>query len=106
MNNMTNLRKSERYHCYVPIEGKAGSIFESSQTVDISKGGIGFFSNKEIPLNKKIAIEIALAPEGESVIVIGQVQWVRQLSNIYRIGMRFANVISGSRSRLDQYFRS
>ena len=103
---MTNQRKSERFNCYVPVEGKAGSVFESSQTVDISRDGIGFFSNQEIPLKKKIAIEIALAPEGESVIVIGEVKWIRQLSNIYRIGMRFANVISGSRSRLDQYFRS
>lgn len=103
---MTNQRKSERYNCFVPIEGKAGSEFECSQTVDISKGGIGFYSQRALPLNKKIAIEIALAPEGESVIVVGQVKWVRQQLNLYRVGMRFANVISGSRSRLDQYFRS
>ena len=104
--NKMNKRKNERFTCYVPVEGKTGTAFESSQTVDISKGGIGFISHKEIPLNKKIAIEIALAPEGESVLVIGQVAWIRQLSNLYRIGMRFANVISGSQSRLDSYFRA
>ena len=108
MTKMANKRKNERYNCIVPIEGKAGSAFASSQTIDISKGGIGFISSQEVPLNKKIAIEIALAPEGESVLVIGKVTWVRPLSEInsYRIGMRFANVIDGSQSRLDKYFRS
>ena len=108
MPSTRNKRKSERFNCYVPIEGKKGTVFASSQTVDISKDGIGFISNKVVPLNKKITIEIALAPEGESVLVIGKVTWIRQLSNInsYRIGVKFANVLSGSRSRLDKYFRS
>ena len=108
MPSTQNKRKSERFVCFVPIEGKEGTVFASSQTVDISRDGIGFISNKIVPLNKKIAIEIALAPEDEPVLVIGQVQWVRQLSNInsYRVGMRFANILPGSRSRLDKYFRS
>ena len=106
--NNSNKRKNERYGCMVPIEGKAGSAFASSQTIDISKGGIGFISRQEVPLNKKIAIEIALAPEGETVLVIGIVKWVRPLedNSSYRIGMIFSNIIDGSRSRLDKYFRS
>src|SRR6266850_1332123 len=106
MAQASNKRKSERFHCFVPIEGKAGSIFESSHSIDISKGGIGFIARQEVPLNKKIAIEIALAPDGESLLVIGKVTWVRQLSDKYRIGIRFSDVRDGSRSRLDRYFRT
>ena len=105
MPSTSNKRKSKRFNCFVPIEGKTGSNFDSSQTVDISKGGIGFLSRKQIPLNKKIAIEIALAPDGESLLVIGKVTWVRPVDGSFRIGVRFSDVIDGSRSRLDKYFR-
>jgi len=102
-----NKRKTKRYDCLVPIESKKGTVFENSQTLDISKGGLGFVSESKIPLNKKIAVEVDLTPEGDPVLVIGAVKWVIPLPNSdsFRVGLSFGNVLSGSRTRLENYFR-
>ena len=98
-------RHSDRQKCLVPVEGK--SAFANTQTVDISRHGIGFISDQEIPLNENIVVEIALTPDTEPVLVRGIVKWVRKISDAdqYRIGMTLAEVISGSQSRLNQYLR-
>ena len=57
---MNNKRKNERLNCLVPIDAKADGKFDKTFTVDISKGGMGFISEKEIPVNEKIAIEIEI----------------------------------------------
>ena len=106
LNDILNKRKSERLRCLVPVDGKQGDVFDRTQTFDISKGGIGFISAQRIPLNKQIAMAIELAPDDVPVVVVGKVKWVRQISNseIYRVGMSFEDVLSGSKSRLNQYF--
>jgi len=103
---MKNKRKTERVTCLVPVEGKEGSIFDCTSTVDISKSGIGFVIQKKIPLNKKIAIELNLDQEDDSVLVIGKVRWVTSIaeSGNYRIGLSFTDVKYGSKSRLNKYF--
>ena len=100
-------RKAKRLDCHVPIVSKRGTVFDTSRTVDISNGGVGFISAKFIPVNTKMAIEIALTPASESVLTVGQVKWVRQLPNpdYYRVGMVFAEISADSRSRLNQYFQ-
>ena len=100
-------RKAKRYCCAVPVDGKEGSAFDRTRTVDISRNGIGFISDSAFPLNQKIAVEIALSPDGEPVVVMGVVKWVRKLtdSEQYRIGMTFADVLSGSSTRLNKYLR-
>ena len=103
MENVANKRKSARFDCYVPVNGKEGAAFSSTKTVDISRDGIGFLSNHAIPLNEKVAIELALKPDTEPVLVIGEVKWVRKISDTdqYRIGLTFADVIDGSRDDID-----
>jgi c-di-GMP-binding flagellar brake protein YcgR len=103
MENLANKRKSARFDCYVPVNGKEGAAFSSTKTVDISRDGIGFLSNHAIPLNEKVAIELALKPDTEPVLVIGEVKWVRKISDTdqYRIGLTFADVIDGSRDDID-----
>lgn len=107
MKNSKEQRKAKRYNCAVPVDGKFGSAFDHTQTVDISRNGIGFISDSALPLNEKIAVEIALSPDGEPVVVMGVVKWVRKLtdSDQYRIGMTFSEVLSGSQTRLNQYLR-
>ena len=107
MENTKDQRKAKRYNCIVPVDGKQGSAFDHTRTVDISRSGIGFVSDTALPLNQKIAVEIALSPDGEPVVVMGVVKWVRKLSDSdqYRIGMTFAQVLSGSQTRLNQYLR-
>ena len=103
MENVANKRKSARFDCYVPVNGKEGAAFSSTKTVDISRDGIGFLSNHAIPLNEKVAIELALKPDTEPVLVIGEVKWVRKISDTdqYRIGLTFADIIDGSRDDID-----
>ncbi|MBF0486240.1 MAG: PilZ domain-containing protein [Candidatus Omnitrophica bacterium] len=102
-NNISDKRKAKRFNCLVPVDGKEGSLFSSTKTVDISKDGIGFVSSHAIPLNEKIAIELALSPETEPVLVIGQVKWVRKItdSDQFRVGLTFSDIIDGSRDELD-----
>lgn len=103
---MTNLRKSERRVCLVPVDGKGGSVFDDTQTVDFSRGGLGFVSRHRIPVNKEIPIGIELNDNDEPVFVVGKVLWVRRIlkSKQYRIGISFTDIRRGSKSRLNQYF--
>ena len=104
---MSNQRKSERYACLVPIDGKDGSVFDQTQAVDFCKRGLGFVSRHRIPVSKEIPIEIELTVDGNPVFVLGRVQWVRRILNSknYRIGILFKDIMKGSKSRLNQYFK-
>lgn len=106
--DMKNQRKNERYDCLVPMEGKEGGPFEDTKTVDFSRSGLGFISHRKIPLNKEIAIQLDLSEEGDSALVIGKVRWINRIENSenYRVGISFEDVLSGSKSFLDSYFRS
>ena len=103
---MINQRKNERFHCLVPVEGKQGGLFDRTQTVNISKGGLGFISERKIPLHKQIAIELDLKEEGDPVLVLGKVRWVRSITqtSLYRIGLSFENFFQGSQLQLKQHF--
>ena len=108
MSAALNQRSESRYDCFVPVEGKDGCEFDQTKTLDFSRHGIGFLSSQPIGINQKIALEIVLKPNTEPVMVIGVVKWVRKIevSNQYRIGMVFSEVISGSPTRLEKYFNS
>jgi hypothetical protein len=103
-----NQRSEARHNCFVPVEGKEGSEFDQTKTIDISRHGIGFLSAHPVGINQKIALEIVLKPNTEPVMVIGVVKWVRKLevSDQYRVGLVFSEVISGSSTRLDKYLSS
>jgi c-di-GMP-binding flagellar brake protein YcgR len=103
MENISNKRKSARFDCGVPVDGKEGVAFSSTKTIDISRDGIGFLSNHAIALNERVAIELVLKPDTEPVLVIGEVKWVRKISETdqYRIGLTFADIIDGSRDDID-----
>jgi len=102
-----NNRMETRNNCSVPVESKSDSSFGQTQTVDISRHGIGFISSHRPNINEKIAIEIQLKPNSDSVLAIGIVKWVRRLSDPeqYRIGMIYDEIIPGSQRRLDRYFK-
>ncbi len=108
MKNNDNKRKIPRQGCRVPVEGKKDSLFESLETVDISKNGLGFISTHRIPVNKKIPIEINLSEDEDPVLVVGKVEWNRVIKGTdnYRIGVSFDSIMRGSKSRLLQYFKS
>ena len=107
MKNKSDKRKNERHQCVVPVESKKGSSFDNTLTVDISKRGIGFVSSRALAFKQKIPIELALSPDSDPVLVVGEVQWIRPLygKKRYRVGMTFTNILNGSKSRLDKYFQ-
>ena len=104
---MSDNRRARRHVCTVPVEGKKNSVFDHTQVIDFSRGGIGFVSEHRIPVNKEVPIEIDLTAEGEPVFVVGRVQWVHRIMNTksYRIGVSFKDILQGSKSRLNEYFR-
>ena len=108
MSKVKDQRKSKRYQCYVPVEGKEGTSFSSFRTVDISRDGIGFISDQPIPVDEKIAVEIALTPDSDPVLVMGVVKWVRKITDAdqFRIGMTFSDVLSGSRRGLGRHLKT
>lgn len=105
---VANKRCEPRRNCFVPVESKTDSSFDQTQTVDISRHGIGFISSHLHSINEKIAMEIQLKPDTDPVLVIGMVKWVRKLSDSdqYRVGLNYDEVISGSPRRLDRYFET
>jgi c-di-GMP-binding flagellar brake protein YcgR len=108
MENQSNKRKAPRFNCLVPVDGKDASRFARTKTVDISPTGIGFISDHPVPLNEKIAIELALRADADPVLVIGEVKWVRKMtdSERYRIGLTFSDIIEGSAEELDGSLRN
>ena len=104
----SNKRTENRRNCFVPVESKSDSSFDQTQTVDISRHGIGFISPHPHSMGEKIAIEIQLKPDTDPVLVIGTVKWVRRISDSeqYRVGMNYDEIISGSPKRLDRYFEA
>ena len=107
MKTPSNKRTESRQECAVPVEGKDGSVFSDTKTIDISRHGIGFVSAHPHQINEKVAIEIQLKPNTEPVLVLGVVKWVQKISDSdqYRIGLNFQEVLSGSQTRLDKYLR-
>jgi hypothetical protein len=103
---MENHRTAPRLNCEVPIDSSSGNIFAGTQTVDVARGGMGFVSDHEIPVNQQITVELELEKGAPPVFVIGKVLWVKQIPETgqYRIGMSFVDMVKGSKSRLDKYF--
>ncbi len=104
---MQNKRKMHRHTCTVPVDGKQGGPFDASRTVDFSEGGLGLISNRRLPLNKEIAIQLDLSEQGQSALVLGTVQWVNQIAQTdnFRIGVAFKEMFQGSRAYVKGYLR-
>ena len=102
-----NKRKNERSFCQVPVENKKGISFASMHVVDICKDGIGLVSNRSLPIDEKIVVELAFRPEEKPILVMGQVKWIRREpeNGCYRVGVKFTNDLSnGYQSRLRKFF--
>jgi hypothetical protein len=106
MPGVSNKRTEVRNNCFVPVESKSDSSFSQTQTVNISRHGIGLISPHSHDINEKIVVEIQLKPNTDPVLAIGTVKWVHKLSHgeQYRIGMNYDRIILGSQRRLDGYF--
>jgi hypothetical protein len=90
MKKKANNRHDKRTGCYVPVDGKSGSEFEESCTIDISQGGLGLVSSRRVFVDDKITVALQLDSKKDPVLTVGQVRWVKKMpdSQGYRVGMQ------------------
>ena len=95
MRKKANNRHDKRTGCCVPVEGKSGSEFEESCTVDISQGGLGLVSSRRVFVDDKITVALQFDPKKDPVLTVGQVKWVKRLpdSQTYRVGLQLADEV-------------
>ena len=106
MAKVINKRRYSRSDCEVPVDGQAGSEFDCVQTLDISKRGLGFLSQADIPIGKRISIELNLAEFEDPVFVVGEVKWSQpDNGGHFHIGIQFVDILHGSKGRLDKHFK-
>ena len=89
MRKTSNNRHGKRTGCYVPVDGKSGSEFEESCTVDISRDGLGLVSSRRVFIEDKITVALQLDSQKDPVLAVGQVKWVKKMpdSQGYRVGI-------------------
>ena len=71
--NLNEKRQYSRLDCGVPVLCRRGTAMENGQTRDISESGIGFVSQRFIPKDTRLIMEIALAPATEPLLALGKV---------------------------------
>ncbi len=100
-------RTSPRHRCCVPLLDEQKEVMANSQTMDISRTGVGFESAYFIPVDTKITVEISLSRDAEPMLVQGRVKWVEKSarSSTYKVGMTFPDISSQAQSRIDNYFK-
>ena len=100
-------RRTARLDCRVPVLCKKGTIFDNSQTVDIGEQGIGFFSQRFIPVDTNMVLEIALSPKADPLLTVGTVKWIQKVGYMdkYRVGMEFSDISEGVKGRLSKYLK-
>ncbi len=99
---MVNQRKNPRKNCRVLVDVKSGAPFDGSRTVDISEGGAGFVSDRYIPVNTRMMVQIDLNPDEDPVLALGVVQWINKIGDgsRYRVGLKFIEIIHGAKSKI------
>lgn len=108
MKAQKNQRRGARYHCRVPVESKRGNAFFASQTIDVSRRGVGIISEKPVPINSRMAIEIILSPDSdESILAVGKVKWIHKIPNSknYRVGMILEHSEESQQKKLEDCFQ-
>jgi c-di-GMP-binding flagellar brake protein YcgR len=81
------------FHLAVPIQINAeniGSVIPGI-LLDISAGGVGILSFKEIPINTVVNLQIVLH-NIKTDIIKAKVVWVKQVEKTYRIGFQFTEI--------------
>ncbi len=108
MKKIKDIRAVERKSCCVPVDPRQGEG-DRMRTVDISREGLGLECDHPMPVGQEIAVRMDLSARGDSVMVWGQVRWVKRLpdSNTYRLGIGFTEYVpGGTPARLRKYLDS
>jgi len=89
-----------------------GNRAESSQTIDISEGGICFISEAPLKTDAKINIKLELFPKKKHFNAEGRVAWIKTMETFeeterkYKIGVQFAYVPKTDKRNLARLIKS
>lgn len=89
-----------------------GNRTESSQTIDISEGGICFISEAPLKTDAKINIKLELFPKKRHFYAEGRVAWIKTMETFeeterkYKIGVQFAYVPKTDKRSLARLIKS
>lgn len=89
-----------------------GNRAESSQTIDISEGGICFISEAPLKTDAKINIRLELFPKKKHFYAEGRVAWIKTMESFeeterkYKIGVQFAYVPKTDKRNLARLIKS
>ncbi len=106
----TQIRKFERleYKLDVQLVFPDDTRFSSS-TVDISEGGISFYSSQALKTDTLVEAVVTFPREDEPLICKGRIAWVREISGVnrqYRIGVEFIHRSVKAKGTLSKYLQS
>ncbi|MDD5653612.1 MAG: ATP-binding protein [Candidatus Omnitrophica bacterium] len=85
---------------------------ESSQTIDISRGGVCFLSSRPLKTDSKIKIKLYLARGKQVFSVDGRVAWLKKEEKVfktlpaYRIGVEFSGLRKTEKIRIAKFIKS
>ena len=89
----TEIRRSERIRYKLDMQAiLSGSKPVSSKAVDISTGGICFYSPKAFLTDAEVEVRLKIPNEKTHLSIKGCVRWIREISAIrkqYKIGLEF-----------------
>jgi type IV pilus assembly protein PilZ len=107
-------RKHPRYNTTIQITFKSQEHFSQEYTKDISKGGIFVATEKPLPLNSKVELQLSLPNLSRDVKIIGEV--VHNVSpeqskgtggnKVAGMGIQFIEFEGDGQKTLEVYFKS
>ncbi|MDD2751703.1 MAG: ATP-binding protein [Candidatus Omnitrophica bacterium] len=89
-----------------------GMPAETSQTIDISQGGVCFLSSRPLKTDSKIKIKLNLARGKQIFSVDGRVAWLKKEDRsakalpAYRIGVEFSGLKKEDKARITKFIKS
>jgi uncharacterized protein (TIGR02266 family) len=101
-------RIDPRYERHLEVEVMFEGKKQTSQTVNISLGGLYLESASPLPIGATVQLRFQLPTQPEPVEVAGDVRWVvkKEKSDLSGIGIRFQGLRARDVWALNRYFQS
>ena len=92
----------------IKFKVKGRDIFVGHLALDLSEGGLRFYSAEFIPLNTVMMVQIQLEEYGRVIELEGRVAWARAnpVSDKYQLGLEFADSMALKRALIGAHIRS
>lgn len=97
-------RKFERAEIEVRVDYSTVDSFFTQFTRDINEGGLFIETNEPHPADTVVSLKFELPDRGEPIHVQGRVAWI-QTEGQSGMGIKFENLDSGSRARINRLVR-